>query len=149
MTDDNVLSLQTRINGWLDRTPTAADRRLVSLTAVLIMLLSPSMLRRGHPVLLLAARSLRSPRPWKEHAPWDDPLRVAAAACAADRLLNRCSTPAKVAKVIDGLRTVDYRHMPWRLDVMDWAYGPASRPNPYVDELVRRQVIVVGDFSHH
>jgi hypothetical protein len=28
------------------------------------------------------------------------------------------------------------------MDVMEWAYGPALRPSPYIDELVRLQVII-------
>lgn len=146
--DDTVLALQTRINAWLEGTPTADDRKLVALTAVLVMLLSPSMLRRGDPVLLFAIRSLRAPRPWRERALWTDPLRVAAAACAADRMLNRCESVAEVAQWTTDLRIVDYRQTPWRLDVMEWAYGPSLRPNPYVEELVRRQVIAIGDFRH-
>jgi hypothetical protein len=31
---------------------------------------------------------------------------------------------------------------------MDWAYGPALRPNPYLEELVKRHVITVGDFRY-
>lgn len=42
-----------------------------------------------------------------------------------------------IAQDIADFRIVDYRHAPWRMDVMEWAYGPALRPNPYIDELVR------------
>ncbi|MFD3822621.1 hypothetical protein [Streptomyces sp. NPDC058625] len=42
---------------------------------------------------------------------------------------------------IADFRIPDHRHVPWRMDIMEWAYGPASRPNPYIDELVRLQVI--------
>lgn len=146
VSDSAVLSLQARINAWLDGAPTADDRRLVSLTAVLTMLLSPAMLRRGDPVLLFAVRSLRAPRPWQERALWTDPLRVAAAACAADRMLQSNDSAAEVAHLIADYRTVDYRTTPWRLDAMDWAYGPALRPNVYVDELVRRGTITIGSY---
>ncbi|MFI6082710.1 hypothetical protein ACIBBB_17335 [Streptomyces sp. NPDC051217] len=49
-----------------------------------------------------------------------------------------------MAASISDLRTISYQDSRWRLDVMDWAYGTALRPNPYVDELVRQGVIVIG-----
>ncbi|GGZ40624.1 hypothetical protein [Streptomyces bluensis] len=49
---------------------------------------------------------------------------------------------SRIAERIADLRIIDYRHAPWRMDIMEWAYGPALRPNPYIDELVRLQVIV-------
>ncbi|MFF8843413.1 hypothetical protein ACF08N_11880 [Streptomyces sp. NPDC015127] len=85
----------------------------------------------------------------QEHDLWKDPLRVAAAASVAARLLRHDASPQDVASTIEDLRTVDHREAPWRLDVMDWAYGPALRPNLYVDELMRRGVITVGAYRRH
>lgn len=45
-------------------------------------------------------------------------------------------------------RCLDYRDAPWPLDVMDWAYGSALRPNAFLDELVRRGVIAIGAYRH-
>ncbi|MFG3304676.1 TniQ family protein [Streptomyces wuyuanensis] len=59
VSDDSVLTLQTCVNAWLDGSPTHEDRQLVALAAVLIPLVSPSMVRRADPLLLYA---LRSPR---------------------------------------------------------------------------------------
>ncbi|GAA1431213.1 hypothetical protein GCM10009601_49860 [Streptomyces thermospinosisporus] len=61
VSDDSVLALQKRVNAWLDGTPTHEDRMLVALAAVLIPLLSPSMVRRGDPLLRYAVRSSRAP----------------------------------------------------------------------------------------
>jgi hypothetical protein len=142
VTDETVLGLQMRVNNWLDGTPTQNDRQLVSLAAVLIPLLSPSMLRRGDPVLLYALRSTHAPQARWEKGLWSDPLRVAAAVCAAEHMLSRRHPVAHIARNIADLRIIDCRHAPWRMDVLQWAYGPALRPNPYIDELVRIQVII-------
>jgi hypothetical protein len=29
------------------------------------------------------------------------------------------------------------------MDIMEWAYGPAQRPSPYIDEVVRLQSTTV------
>ncbi|MER5911891.1 TniQ family protein [Streptomyces sp. NPDC001982] len=142
VSDDTVLDLQVRVNNWLEGTPTQDDRQLVSLAAVLIPLLSPSMLRRGDPVLLYALRGARAPRPRQEKRLWTDPLRVAAAVCAAEKMLSHGCSAAYVAQKIADIRIIDHRHAPWRMDVMEWAYGPALRPSPYIDELVRLQAII-------
>ncbi|MFH8771097.1 TniQ family protein [Streptomyces sp. NPDC017958] len=120
VSDEAVLALQSRINNWLDGTPTQDDRQLVSLTAVLVPLLSPSMLRRGDPVLLYALRGARAPRPRRERGLWADPLRVAAAACAAEYMLSGTSSRDWITERIADLRIVDHRHTPWRIDVMEW-----------------------------
>ncbi|MCX4584069.1 hypothetical protein [Streptomyces sp. NBC_01481] len=141
---------QERINAWLDGHPTAGDRQFASLTAVMIMLVTPAMMRRRSedPALLCHLRSRRGLGLTQERVPWTDPLRIAAAASAANRLL--CSNPSasEVAMRIVDMRSLDYREAPWRLDVMEWAYGSALRPNPYVDELVRRGVITIGSFAY-
>ncbi|MFJ8550898.1 hypothetical protein [Streptomyces sp. NPDC093676] len=147
MSDDTILDLQARVNNWLEGKPTQDDRRLVSLAAVLIPLISPSMLRRGDPVLLYALRGARAPRPRQERRLWSDPLRVAAAVCAAEQMLSYGRSTAHIAKNIADFRMVDHRHAPWRMDVMEWAYGPALRPSPYIDDLVRLQVIIPS--SHY
>lgn len=147
VSDDAVLDLQVRVNNWLDGEPTQDDRRLVSLAAVLIPLLSPSMLRRGDPVLLYALRGGRAPRPRQEKRLWSDPLRVAAAVCTAEQMLSYGCSAAYIAETIANFRMVDHRHTPWRMDVMEWAYGPALRPSSYIEDLVRLQVIVPS--SHY
>ncbi|MGI3204131.1 hypothetical protein ACRJ4W_50280 [Streptomyces sp. GLT-R25] len=57
-------------------------------------------------------------------------------------ILSRRSSVVHIAEDIADLRIVDHRHAPWRMEVMEWAYGPALRPNPYIDELVRLQAII-------
>jgi hypothetical protein len=86
VSDDSVLALQARVNTWLDGTPPHEDRQLVALAAVLIPLLSPSMVRRGDQLLRHAMRSPRgtSQQQRKGRRPWTDSLRVAAAVYAAD-----------------------------------------------------------------
>lgn len=150
VSDDTIFLLQETINRWLDGSPTVDDRQLVSLTALMVLLVTPSMMRmRGEdPALLCGLRSRRSPGGTQERGLWADPLRVAAAAQVSARLLRSGPSPASVAESISDLRTISYQETPWRLDVMDWAYGAALRPNPYVDELVRRGVIVIGTFRH-
>jgi hypothetical protein len=140
VTDDSVLLHQERINACLDGRPTVGDRQFASLTAVMIMLVTPSVMhRRGEdPALLCHLRSRSGLGLAQERGLWADPLRVAAAASVADRLLRSNASTSGVARHISDLRCLDYREAPWRLDVMDWAYGSALRPNAYVDELVRR-----------
>lgn len=130
VSDEAVLNLQARVNNWLEGTPTQEDRQLVSLAAVLIPLLSPSMLQHGDPVLLYALRTARAPHPRREKGLWSDPLRVAAAVCAAEQVLSRRYSAEHVAMHISNRRLDDHRHTPWRMDIMEWAYGPALRPNP-------------------
>ncbi|MFJ9865400.1 TniQ family protein [Streptomyces sp. NPDC101165] len=142
VTDEAVLTLQRRVNDWLEGTPAQDDRQLVSLAAVLIPLVSPSMLRRGDPVVLYALRSTHAPAARWDGALWTDPLRVAAAVCAAGHMLRRPRSAAGIAGEIADLRIIDQRHVPWRMDVLQWAYGPALRPNPIIDELVRLQVVI-------
>lgn len=50
-------------------------------------------------------------------------------------------------RIVD-MRSLDYREAPRLLDVMEWAYGSALRPSPYVDELVRRGAITIGSFAY-
>ncbi|MEU9330759.1 hypothetical protein AB0D91_44695 [Streptomyces canus] len=57
-------------------------------------------------------------------------------------MLSRRYSADHVAQYVADLRIVDHRHQPWRMDAMGWAYGPALRPNPYIDELVRLQVVI-------
>ncbi|MFG3029083.1 hypothetical protein ACGFZJ_11195 [Streptomyces sp. NPDC048253] len=57
-------------------------------------------------------------------------------------MLSRRYSADQVAQYVADLRIVDHRHSPWRMDAMEWAYGPALRPNPYIDELVRLQVVI-------
>ncbi|MGP4089706.1 hypothetical protein [Streptomyces sp. KR55] len=146
MSDDSVLALQARVNAWLDGMPTHEDRQLVALAAVLIPLLSPSMVRRGDPLLRYAVRSPRgtSQRQRKGRRPWTDSLRVAAAVYAADQLLHRGYSAGEVADWIADLRLLDHRRTPWRMDVAEWAYGPSLRPNPFVEPLVHRGLIILG-----
>jgi hypothetical protein len=148
VSDDSVLRLQERINTWLDGRPAEADRQLVAVVAVMIFLVTPTMMhRRGaDPALVCALRSGRGTGLVQERRLWADPLRVAAAADVADRILRRTAAPAEVAERISDFRSISYRDDPWQLDVMDWAYGSALRPNPYVDELVSRGVITIGAF---
>ncbi|WP_406406583.1 TniQ family protein [Streptomyces sp. NBC_01643] len=150
VTDDSVLLHQERINTWLEGSPTSGDRQFASLTAVMVMLVTPAMMRRRgeDPALLCHLRSRRGLGLTQERAPWTDPLRVAAAASVASRLLSPNASASDVARRIEDMRSLDYRESPWRLDVMEWAYGSTLRPNPYVDELVRRGVISIGSFGH-
>lgn len=148
VSDDTVLDLQKRVNNWLEGKPSQEDRQLVSLAAVLIPLLSPCMLRKGDPVLLYALRGARAPRPRQEKRLWTDPLRVAAAVCTAQDLLGHGSSTTRIAQQISDFRLVDHRDAPWGMDVMEWAYGPALRPSPYIDELVRLQVIIPSGAPH-
>jgi len=85
VSDDSVLTLQARVNTWLDGTPPHEDRQLVALAAVLIPLLSPSMVRRGDQLLRYAMRSPSgtSQQQRKGRRPWTDSLRVTAARYAA------------------------------------------------------------------
>ncbi|MGP3952175.1 hypothetical protein [Streptomyces sp. 7N604] len=147
VSDEHVLTLQARINAWLEEVPTTAARRLASLSAVLIPLLTPSMYRRGDPALLYALRTTRAPRANRVGAAWRDPLRVAAAVCAADQFLTRLETFGDIAQVITAHRILDHRDKPWHLNVMEWAYGPCLRPNPFLEELVHRQVVSIVGFS--
>ncbi|MBA4861136.1 TniQ family protein [Streptomyces sp. PSKA54] len=146
VSDDSVLALQTRINAWLDGSPTHEDRQLVALAAVLIPLVSPSMVRRGDPLLRYAVRSPRgtSQRQRKGRRPWNDSLRVAAAVYAADQLLRRRYSASEVAEWIADLRLLDHRRTPWRMDMSELAYGPSLRPNPFVEPLVHRGLITLG-----
>lgn len=146
VSDDSVLALQTRVNAWLDGTPTHEDRTLVALAAVLIPLLSPSMVRHGDPLLRYTVRSPRSTtqRQRKGRRPWTDSLRVAAAVYAADRLLCRGYSSDEVAECIADLRLLDHRRAPWRMDMTELAYGPSLRPNPFVEPLVQRGLITLG-----
>ncbi|MEW2082178.1 TniQ family protein [Streptomyces sp. NPDC005283] len=149
VSDDSLLLLQERINAWLDGSPTPADRQLVSVTAAMIMLITPAMMHRNgeDPAILCHLRGPHGAGLVQERRPWADPLRVAAAAGVARRLTRSAASPAEVARSIQDLRQVDHREVPWRLDAMDWAYGSALRPNPYIDELVRAGVITIGSFS--
>ncbi|QKV93743.1 TniQ family protein [Streptomyces sp. NA02950] len=149
VSDEAVLGLQTRISTWLDGSATVDDRQLVSLTAVMIMLVTPVMLRRSgeDPALLCNLRSRRYVGRMAERRLWADPLRVAAAASVAQRVLSSRPSAAEVARHVADLRSLDYRDAPWRLDVMEWAYGAALRPNPYVEELVRQGVITIGSYK--
>ncbi|GAA3803628.1 hypothetical protein [Streptomyces chiangmaiensis] len=97
---------------------------------------------RPDAVLLCALRGGRAPRPRQEKRLWSDPLRVAAAVCVAAHMLSYGRSTTRIAESIADLRMVDHRHAPWRMDVMEWAYGPALRPSPYIDDLVRLQVII-------
>ncbi|MFF7041969.1 TniQ family protein [Streptomyces massasporeus] len=146
VSDASVLALQERINSWLDGTPTHDDRQLVALAAVLIPLLSPSMVRRGDPLLRYAVRSPRGTAQHKRNGkrPWTDSLRVAAAVYAADRLLDRGCPADYIADQIFDLRLIDHRRRPWHMDVAELAYGPALRPNPFVEPLVHRGLITLG-----
>ncbi|MER7662069.1 hypothetical protein [Streptomyces sp. NPDC096193] len=151
VTDDSVLLHQERINSWLDGRPTVGERQFASLTAVMIMLVTPAMMRRRgeDPALLCHLRSRCGLGLTQERAPWTNPLRVAAAASVANRLLGSNTSTSEVARRIEDMRTLDYRETPWRLEVMEWAYGSALRPNPYVDELVRLGVITVGAYRRY
>ncbi|WP_079099850.1 TniQ family protein [Streptomyces sp. WMMB 322] len=145
VTADSVIRHQERVNAWLDGYPSSNDREFVSLTAVLVMLVTPIMLqRRGEdPAILCGLRSGRRTGLIRERGMWADPLRVAAAASVADRLLQRYgASPIEVARYIEGMRCVDWQPQ-YELDVMDWAYGSALRPNAYVEELVRLGVITI------
>jgi len=146
VSDTSVLALQERVNSWLDGTPTHDDRQLVALAAVLIPLLSPSMVRRGDPLLRYAVRSPRGTAQHKRNGkrPWTDSLRVAAAVYAADRLLDRGYPADYIADQIFDLRLIDHRRRPWHMDVAELAYGPALRPNPFVEPLVHRGLITLG-----
>jgi len=148
VSDDSVLALQKRVNAWLDGTPTHEDRLLVALAAVLIPLLSPSMVRRGDPLLRYAVRSPRgtTQRQRSRRRPWTDSLRVAAAVYAADRFLRRGYSTREVADSIADLRLLDHRRTPWRMDMAELAYGPSFRPNPFVEPLVHRGLITLGNW---
>ncbi|MEW2518627.1 TniQ family protein [Actinacidiphila alni] len=148
VTDTSILHLQERINAWLDGNPTAEDRQLILVTAVLVLLVTSGMLPRGGQDPALLCRLLSKPPFDAEHmrAPWSDPLRVAAAARTAQWVLNRSVDPVEAAQNIADLRSIDYRITQFRLDVMEWAYGSTLRPNPYLDELVRNGAVTVGDF---
>lgn len=76
--------------------------------------------------------------------PWTDSLRVAAAVYAADQLPDRGCAADYIADRIFDLRLIDYRRRPWPMDAAEVAYGPALRPNPFVEPLVRRGLITVG-----
>lgn len=149
VSDDSLLLLQERINAWLGGSPSVGDRQFVSVTAVMIMLVTPAMMLRSgeDPAIVCHLRGPGGAGLVQEPRPWADPLRVAAAACVARRLTRYDASPAEVARSIQDLRSVDHREVPWRLDAMDWAYGSALRPNAYVDELVRRGVITIGSFG--
>ena len=41
------------------------------------------------------------------------------------------------------MRSIDWQPG-CELDVMDWAYGSALRPNPYIEELARLGVITIN-----
>ncbi|WP_406838054.1 TniQ family protein [Streptomyces sp. AHU1] len=146
VSDESVLALQTRVHAWLDGTPSHEDRMLVALASVLIPLMSPSMLRRGDPLLRYAVRSPRGTTQRKRDGrrPWTDSLRVAAAVCAADSFLRRGNSPPEVADWVADLRLIDHRRTPWRMDVAELAYGPSLRPNPFVEPLVHRGLIILG-----
>jgi hypothetical protein len=146
VSDDAVLTLQARVNAWLEGTPTHEDRQLVALAAVLIRLLSPSMVPRGDPLLRYAVRSPRgtAQRQRKGRRPWTDSLRVAAAVYAANQLLGREYSAREVADWIADLRLLDHRRRSWHMDVAELAYGPSLRPNPYVEPLVHRGLITLG-----
>ena len=146
VSDDSVLTLQARVNAWLDGTPTHEDRHLVALAAVLIPLLSPTMVRHGDPLLRYAVRSPRgtTQRQRKGRRPWTDSLRVAAAVYAADKILSYGYSPSRVADWIVDLRFLDHRRTPWSMDVSEWVYGPSLRPNPFVEPLVHRGLISLG-----
>jgi hypothetical protein len=146
VSDTSVLTLQERVNSWLDGTPTHDDRQLVALAAVLIPLLSPSMVRRGEPLLRYAVRSPRGTARHKRNGkrPWTDSLRVAAAVYAADQLLDRGYPASDIADRIFDLRLIDHRRRPWHMDVAELAYGPGLRPNPFVEALVHRGLITLG-----
>lgn len=111
------------------------------------MLVTPSMLRRGgeDPALVCGLRRGRGAGLVQERGLWADPVRVAAAAVVADRILRRTDGLAEAAQYINDLRAVGYRHDPWRLDVMDCVYGSALRPNPCLDRLVDLGVITVSE----
>ncbi|MGW6893533.1 TniQ family protein [Streptomyces chartreusis] len=146
VSDDSVLALQARVNAWLDGSPTHEDRQFVALAAVLIPLVSPSMVRRGDPLLQYALRSPRgtSQRKRDGRRPWTDSLRVAAAVCAADGRVRRSYAATEVAEWIADHRFIDHRRMPWHMDMAELAYGPALRPNPFVEPLVYRGLITLG-----
>ncbi|MFF8843393.1 TniQ family protein [Streptomyces sp. NPDC015127] len=148
VSDPSILILQQRINAWLDGQATTSDRQFASLTAVMVLLVTLMMMRHHgeDPALLCGLRSRPGQGTVHEWRLWEDPLRVAAAASVAHQILRSATSPADVATTIQDLRTVDHREYPCQLDVMDWAYGPALRPNLYVDELVRRGVITIGAF---
>ncbi|WTN41930.1 TniQ family protein [Streptomyces sp. NBC_00631] len=146
VSDDSVVALQARVNAWLDGTPTHEDRQLVALAAVLIPLLSPSMVRHGDPLLRYAVRSPRgtSQELRKRRRPWTDSLRVAAAVYAADSFLRHRFSADQLADWIVDLRLLDHRRRPWHMDVTELAYGPSLRPNPFVEPLVHRGLITLG-----
>lgn len=146
VSDDSVLTLQKRVNAWLDGTPTHEDRLLVALAAVLIPLVSPSIVRRGDPLLRYAVLSPRGTTQRKRdgRGPWTDSLRVASAVYAADWFLRRGSPASEVAYRIADLRLLDRRRTPWRMDMAELAYGPSLRPNPFVEPLVHRGLITLG-----
>lgn len=149
VTNDSVIRYQERVNAWLDGNPSSSDREFVSLTAVLVMLVTPIMLqRRGEdPAILCGLRSSGRAGLIRERGIWADPLRVAAAASVADRLLQRYgASPIEVARYIEGMRCVDWQPR-YELDVMAWAYGSALRPNAYIEELARLGVISIGSYS--
>ena len=148
VSDDSVLALQARVNTWLDGTPTHEDRHLVALAAVLIPLLSPTMVRRGDPLLRYAVRSPRgtTQRQRKGRRPWTDSLRVAAAVHTANGFLNHGYSAGEVAEWIADLRFLDHRRKPWRMDMAELAYGPSFRPNPFIEPLVHRGLIDLGNW---
>ncbi|MFF0110955.1 hypothetical protein [Streptomyces hirsutus] len=118
----------------------------MALAAVMIPLVSPSMVRRGDPLLRYVVRSPRgtSQRQRNGRRPWTDSLRVAAAVYAADQLLRRRYSASEVAEWIADLRLLDHRRTPWRMDIAELAYGPSLRPNPFVEPLAHRGLITLG-----
>lgn len=149
VTAESVIRHQERINAWLDGRPSSSDREFASLTAVLVLVITPIMLqRRGEdPAILCGLRSDHQAGLLRERGLWAHPLRVAAAASVADRVLQRYGgSPVEAARYVEALRSIDWQPG-CELDVMDWAYGSALRPNPYIEELVRLGVISVGSLS--
>ncbi|MFE9882858.1 hypothetical protein [Streptomyces sp. NPDC005784] len=58
-----------------------------------------------------------------------------------------CAAQYAVSEVADwivGLRLLDRRRTPWRMDMADLAYGPSLRPNPFVERLAHRGLIALG-----
>ncbi|WP_344015356.1 hypothetical protein [Streptomyces thermospinosisporus] len=71
---------------------------------------------------------------------------MAAAVYAADGFLRRGYSAGEVAASIADLRFLDHRRTPWRMDMAELAYGPSFRPNPFVEPLVHRGLITLGNW---